>query len=627
MTRLYGGYRWLERVQLDSLWQTWRAVRERDGRRVLIKVLRDQDGLPDRSSLLAKEWEVLSLVSHGWIVQAVDLEPWSSGDALVLDDFGGRPVRDAFAACFVDRKPLGLDVFLRLALAIVGGLEQVHRVGWVHAAICPDTVWSDDDASNVRIAGFTAARRLGASAPTPEVGAMQRPYVAPELSGLTGGKVDQRADLYAAGALFYELLVGRPPFATGDLLSDVHGQLARRPTAPASLVDRIPNQLSDIVLKLLNKDPSDRYQSAAGLMADLQIIQHALDSGQRISMFPLGRRDAAAAWPARFRTVGRDAEAERLIASLDRVANGTSEVLLLVGAAGVGKTRLGNDLLRVAADRGGLVASAKFEEMSSIRPLSGVTRIFRALIRSTLASHETSMVARRQRLLASLSGSADVLVHLVPSAAALLGPRPAPTALPPAETVHRSHFALRRFVRAYLLEPDRPCVLFFDDLHWADPASVEALGQIVTECSSGGAAGGRGVSGFGADGHRIAGCLAKQVVLGPLRSRRARASGRGRLRGSGRAGRARGIRGPLTTRTSSSSTDRWQPAFCDGVHPRAAGGRRVSFRPRDSPLDLGPGGHSKAGSVGRCGGAPGIETRLHGWRDAPDRSDSRGARQ
>jgi Protein kinase domain len=99
-------------------------------------------------------------------------------------------------------------------------------------------------------------------------------YLAPEATGRTGRPVDQRADLYALGATLYELATGGPPFGTGDPLRLTHDHLARVPVPSAEVHPAVPALLSAVIVHLLEKEPDHRYQSADGVLHDLEQVRH-----------------------------------------------------------------------------------------------------------------------------------------------------------------------------------------------------------------------------------------------------------------------------------------------------------------------------------------------------------------
>ena len=128
-------------------------------------------------------------------------------------------------------------------------------------------------------------------------------YLAPEATGRTGRPVDQRADLYALGAVLYELATGAPPFGTGDALRLTHDHLARVPVPPAQVNPDIPATLLQIIMHLLEKEPDNRYQSADGVVYDLEQLQDAASA-----VFRLGERDVPLQLAPPSRLAGRDDE-------------------------------------------------------------------------------------------------------------------------------------------------------------------------------------------------------------------------------------------------------------------------------------------------------------------------------
>ena len=153
----------------------------------------------------------------------------------------------------------------------------MHRRGVIHRDITPaNVVLSGDGAPclvDFALASSFAEIRPEFTHHSEIAGTLA--YLAPEATGRTGRPVDQRADLYALGAMLYELATGEPPFGTGDPLRLIHDHLARVPVPPAEANQALPAPLSEIIMHLLEKEPDNRYQTADGLIYDLERLRGA----------------------------------------------------------------------------------------------------------------------------------------------------------------------------------------------------------------------------------------------------------------------------------------------------------------------------------------------------------------
>ena len=244
-------------------------------------------------------------------------------------------------------------------------------------------------------------------------------YLAPEQTGRTGRSVDQRADLYALGATLYELATGAPPFGFGDPLRLTHDHLARVPVPPAQVDPAVPEPFSAIVMHLLEKEPDNRYQTAEGVVHDLERLRDG-GTGLAPGALRVGERDVPLRLLPPSWLVGRDGEVAALQAAFEAARAGECRVVLIGGAPGVGKTALVDQLRPVVTGRDGWFVAGKFDQYRRDLEFDGVRQAFRALGRLLLAEPEDELAAVRDRMRAGLGPNAGMAAALIPEFAALL---------------------------------------------------------------------------------------------------------------------------------------------------------------------------------------------------------------
>src|SRR6202041_560810 len=232
-------------------------------------------------------------------------------------------------------RPLDLSHFLRIAIPLAATLRQMHEQCLVHKDIKPANILVDEASGGVRLTGFGIASRLPREhqvpAP-PEVIAGTLAYMAPEQTGRMNRSIDSRSDLYALGVTFYEMLTGQLPFTAADPMEWVHCHVARQPVPPNERVAGVPGPLSAIVMKLLAKTAEERYQTAAGVGADLRRSQTEWEAHGRIGSFPVGAHDTSDRLLIPEKLYGREREIDALVAAFGRVvAQDTMELVLVSG--------------------------------------------------------------------------------------------------------------------------------------------------------------------------------------------------------------------------------------------------------------------------------------------------------
>jgi diguanylate cyclase (GGDEF)-like protein len=392
-------------------------------------------------------------------------------DAVVIEDQQGESLAAALKGGRISAARL-----VGLARELATAVASMHARGVVHRDIKPANVLLVGRRQRVVLIDFDVASMLAEEDPGfvhHRAMAGSLAYMSPEQTGRTGRPIDHRTDLYALGSTLYELATGAPPFPLGDDLSLIHDILLRVPQPLDAVVPACPPALSDIVARLLQKEPDDRYQSAQGLERDLaQVVNRPAER------FELGRWDFPVRLTAPSRLVGRSAELAALRAAFDDALRGGPRGLLVAGVAGVGKTALLNELRRPLTAQGGWFVAgqaALYPDGASAGPaLQAVGTLARLL----LAEPAGQLAAVQLRLAEALGSNASLVVAAMPEFAPLM--EVTPVADVEVDAAGRLPRAVVDLIRA-LATAERPIVLAVDELQWADPVSLGVFDALLTE--------------------------------------------------------------------------------------------------------------------------------------------------
>ena len=427
------------------------------------------------------EFELLRDITLPGIVRVLGLVDTGSGLALAMEDVG-----DSNLAQHIRSRPLSVTAFLDIAVQLAQAVAQLHGARIIHRDIHPGNVVWNSEREVATLCDFAIARTLATlvmESPNPNQLEGTLPYISPEQTGRTGRSVDWRADLYSLGATFYEMLTGGPPFVAPDAAALAHAQIARLARPPHEINAQVPLTLSHIVLKLLEKDPEQRYQSAAALVADLHEAKRQWLESATIEPFPLASHEVPRGLSIPDKLYGRDEELQSLGDAFARICAGGRELVLVTGGPGIGKSAL-VDQLRPSVRRGrGYYAAGKFDQLQRSVPFSGLAQALRNLVRQLLTESEPALEGWRVRIEEAVAPNGQLLAALMPELERLLGPQPPVLEVGPVESRNRFHLVVTRFLRVFA-QPAHPFVLFLDDLQWVDAGSLQLLEQWMSDAAS-----------------------------------------------------------------------------------------------------------------------------------------------
>lgn len=390
----------------------------------------------------------------------VDVEIREDGVWLLRPFIGGSTLADLLEA-----GPLPVKEALRVARQVAAVLAEAHGRGVLHGNLKPRNIFVQGTRS-VTVSDFAVASlRDPLAGRSIEAGQ----FMSPEQSGLLDHDVAEWSDLYALGIILYHALVGVPPFQGQSLGEVLRQHLNHTPAPLRSLGVEASTDVEEIVHRLLRKDPRERYQSAEGLLADLDAVVAAMEAGEepRIVVGAADRRRTLTE-PA---FLGRRDELSTLERQLAVAVQGRPALVWVEAESGGGKSRLLQEFAHRAQLRDAWVIRGQGRDQVAPRPFGMLEGIATAM--SHLRTLDPEHLASIQD---DLMDDAQVLTRALPGLSAVLGPtteQEGPDGEPAEHGQERTLAALSRLLHA--LGNGRPAVLLLDDLQWADTPTKRLL--------------------------------------------------------------------------------------------------------------------------------------------------------
>ena len=478
------GYQIIEQVYSGSRTQVYRAVRECDRLPVVIKLLKRE--YPTFSELVQFRNQYALFTAEGiaknldipGIIKPYRLEAYHNGYALVMEDFGGICLRQ-----FTQGKTLTLEQFLPIALQLLDTLHQLHQQRVIHKDIKPTNILIHPHTKQIKLIDFSIASLLPR-----ETQEIQSPnglegtlaYLSPEQTGRMNRGIDYRSDFYSLGVTFFELLSGQLPFESHEPMELVHCHIAKLPPIVCDFNPDLPLMLGEIVRKLMAKNAEDRYQSALGLKHDLVTCLEQWRETGKHTWFELGQRDISDRFLIPEKLYGRESEVQTLLEAFGDIANGGSQLMLVAGFSGIGKTAVVNEVHKPIVRWNGYFIKGKYDQFNRNIPLSAFVQAFRDLMGQLLSESDVHLEQWQSKILAAVGENGQVLIEVIPELEQMIGKQPAIAELSGGAAQNRFNLLFQKFIQVFTTR-EHPLVMFLDDLQWADSASLNLLKLLMAQ--------------------------------------------------------------------------------------------------------------------------------------------------
>ncbi|MHC5723249.1 MAG: protein kinase domain-containing protein, partial [Nostoc sp.] len=409
------GYQVSEELYNGSRTLVYSGYRETDSLPVVIKLLKNP--YPSFSELLSfrNQYTIAKNLNSPLFIQTYSLEPYQNGYALVMEDFGGISLKE----WGVRGIQQSLIEFLEIAIALCNTLDILYRERIIHKDIKPANILINPETKQVKLIDFSIASLLPRETQTLinlNVLEGTLAYISPEQTGRMNRGIDYRTDFYSLGVTFYELLTGKLPFASNEPVELIHSHIAKLPPnmnkphphkAPSPYQGEgwgevsltIPQVLCDIVMKLMAKNAEDRYQSALGIKFDLENCLHQLQKTGTIKVFEIAKRDMCDRFIIPDKLYGRETEVENLLQAFERVSLGATEMMLVAGFSGIGKTAVVNEVHKPIVRQRGYFIKGKYDQFQKNIPFSAFVQAFRDLMGQLLTESDVQIQQFKNQIL------------------------------------------------------------------------------------------------------------------------------------------------------------------------------------------------------------------------------------
>ncbi len=474
------GYEIRDKIHEGNKSLIYRATRTADNLKVILKILTDERPSPERIAHFRQEFEIhKKLEDISGVVNAYSIEHYQRRWFIVLEDFGGQSLDKLYSD-----KSIDLVNFLRISIDICEILTHIHQKHVIHRDVNPANIIINQETRVVKLIDFGLSSILLQDTDDFTAPALEGTfaYMSPEQTGRINQVMDYRTDFYSLGVTLYKLITHRLPFEMTDTIALIHAHIAKPPEPPHKIKPTIPRAISNIIMKLMKKNVTERYQSAFGIQADLVSCLMQLEANGDVENITLGENDISPFFRISQKLYGREFEIDTLLSMFEQVLDGNNQILMLAGEPGIGKTALVKAVYDPLTESRGYFVRCCFERNDRHnQPYRAILQAFQYLIKQLLI--ESRLEIWEQRFTTALGINGKLMTDLIPELEFIIGKQPCINRLSSEEHQARFSLTLQRFILAFT-QSKRPLVVFLDNLHWADAASLNLLVPLMTTANN-----------------------------------------------------------------------------------------------------------------------------------------------
>jgi diguanylate cyclase (GGDEF) domain len=424
---------------------------------------------------LQNEYDILTKIKSEFVPEAIDYLKIGDDYYLVREYREGIPLGD-----YIKEHKISIKEFFNIALQIVQALSDIHNAGFIHKDINPANILYSKT-GRISIIDFgLATEHLYAKSLNMELDVSEGTlyYISPEQTGRMNHTIDFRSDFYSLGVTFFEMLCGCHPFESESQTQIIYMHLAKLPPVIREINTDVPEMLSRLIYKLMEKMPEDRYLKAEGIIFDLDKCIQMFDKEDEITQFELGIGDYSDHYDIPKKLYGRDNEIHILKSAYQEILIGGKKFVIISGHSGIGKTSLVEEIHKFVISSNVIFISGKFDQYHRNVPYIAISQALEQFSNYILSENKSDIESWKIRLNTILKQDGKLLVDRIPKLGLIVETTQKLPKLTPLEESTRLRAVLQDLL-AVIASPQRPLVMFIDDIHLADMCSLEIIDEIM----------------------------------------------------------------------------------------------------------------------------------------------------
>jgi len=485
-------YKSIYEIYKSSRTLIYKAISKNDNSHVLLKIL--NVAYPTEQDLKRYYNEhniLLRLSGTPGVIQIKELIKYHNTIVLVFQDFYGISLSK-----FIETQSINIEIFLKIAQQIVNTIQAIHSADIIHQLLHPNHIIIHPQTHDICIIGMDQAVIHGESFiqnSLEDRNTIELSYLSPEQLQRNQKKLGFASDFYSIGVIFYELLSGKKPFSNDDPLELIHSHTTINPKTPYEINSKIPFVLSEIVMKLLSKNPKNRYQSAEGLKSDIQRCKESIQQDGNIQQFQIAQKDQNKRIFFKNEYYGQNTAYNKIIERFNRLKKirkqyksakipekkdeSILQIIKITGQTGIGKTSLANEVIQYISQNEGYCIRGKFLRIPE-KPYHAFVQAFEELAHLLLAEEEIVLAELKNSIQKNPAINVNSLISIIPSFNYLFkheNPYDSLSVIPGAQILVQSICALLYDISRLI----QPVVIFLDDFHLADQESIRFIQELT----------------------------------------------------------------------------------------------------------------------------------------------------